>query len=884
MRREEILNVQGRPSSLFRMSTHTIYLTNFCKKKKKVSMLYSPYRALGYITSSVPVALTTLAPNYYCTSAIGRSFQVYDLSTIKLVINGQAPDEIKAVAADGETTYIACSTGIFVYKRGKQIQSSSFPSPCTCVSLIVIGKLLVCLADNMIYIWDAVELESVDNIVLSDSSFVFDRLLHPNAYLNKVLVGSQDGLLQLWNIHSKKMLFQFPSFDSPITALENTLALDVISVGCADGSIYFLNIRTATILQSFLQQGRVTGLAFAMNSNKEHLLVSSSSEGCIFLWNIDQQKLIYKVENGHAGPISTCIALTGQSVILTAGQDNCIKLWVIDESFSSLRLWKSREGHYKPPSRVRFTDDGLCVLTSSSDTTFRCLSLVNDSRTFAFSSGQISKAHFQNDGEPAMAPIVSFDSNAAKENTWDTILTCHSNDSCARTWSMKKKRVGKHVLFTSDKSFAKVSLISHCGNFGFVGTSSGKIDMFNLQSGLHRKTFSGHSKPVVGLASTIDNIKLISASLEPSLKFWDMSSGALLSTLKLSSPVSCMTYHRASDVVAVACDDLGIRIVDCENFTIIREFWGHRNRILDMTFTPDSRWLVSTSTDSSMRTWDLPLGSCIDSRKLSHIATSVSFSPTGNFMATTHVNHLGVYLWSNRSLFADVSSVRDNRTIDIDSLFESNAEENGNFTVEAEDDDVLDSFADLTVTPEENDLLLLASADLNRFHALLDKEASQKRNKPKEPPKAPVAAPFFLYNSTSIFEEEKPKSRQIKASFSGKSTFQNALMQQDPELLKIMADYSPAKLELELRLLDGDQLKILLKSLLQYLKTNKDYDLVQAYLHLLLKFHGEALLDTLKNPDELAIVKQLDWTLSDSWDKVEDMYHTILAGLEFLRT
>lgn len=42
-----------------------------------------------------------------------------------------------------------------------------------------------------------------------------------------------------------------------------------------------------------------------------------------------------------------------------------------------------------------------------------------------------------------------------------------------------------------------------------------------------------------------------------------------------------MRYHIDNDLLAVVCDDLGIRVIDLETKKIVREFWGHRNRITD---------------------------------------------------------------------------------------------------------------------------------------------------------------------------------------------------------------------------------------------------------------------------------------------------------------
>ena len=62
-------------------------------------------------------------------------------------------------------------------------------------------------------------------------------------------------------------------------------------------------------------------------------------------------------------------------------------------------------------------------------------------------------------------------------------------------------------------------------------------------------------------------------------------------------------------------------------------------------FSPDSRWLITTAMDSIIRTYDIPTGRLIDAFRTASIATSISFSPTGDFLATSHVDSVGVFLW-----------------------------------------------------------------------------------------------------------------------------------------------------------------------------------------------------------------------------------------------
>ena len=51
----------------------------------------------------------------------------------------------------------------------------------------------------------------------------------------------------------------------------------------------------------------------------------------------------------------------------------------------------------------------------------------------------------------------------------------------------------------------------------------------------------------------------------------------------------------------------------------------------------------------------MPTGRLIDAFRTSSVATSLSFSPTNDFLATSHVDSVGVYLWANRAQYSEVT-------------------------------------------------------------------------------------------------------------------------------------------------------------------------------------------------------------------------------------
>ena len=68
-------------------------------------------------------------------------------------------------------------------------------------------------------------------------------LLHPSTYINKILFGSHQGRMQLWNIKSNKLIYSFAGWDAGVTVLTQAPAIDVAAVGLADGRIVIHNLR-----------------------------------------------------------------------------------------------------------------------------------------------------------------------------------------------------------------------------------------------------------------------------------------------------------------------------------------------------------------------------------------------------------------------------------------------------------------------------------------------------------------------------------------------------------------------------------------------------------------------------------------------------------------
>ncbi|KAL2148544.1 hypothetical protein VTH82DRAFT_2098 [Thermothelomyces myriococcoides] len=277
---------------------------------------------------------------------------------------------------------------------------------------------------------------------------------------------------------------------------------------------------------------------------------------------------------------------------------------------------------------------------------------------------------------------------------WESVVTAHKDDPWARTWFWGRRRAGRWAFKTGDGEAVSTVAISPCGSFALVGSIGGSIDMYNLQSGRHRQRFPSrltpaqlrqlkmqqlkalddvnklqsmaqktfapgtgrHTKAVTGIVVDSLNRAVISCSLDGKIKFWDFVTGNLVDEIDWAPMVKITgcRYHAANDLMAFACDDHSIRVVDIETKQTIRELWGCRGDITDFCFSNDGRWIVTASRDSIIRVWDLPTSHLIDAFRLEKPCMALAFSATGEYLAGAVEGDLGVQLWTNRTLFRHV--------------------------------------------------------------------------------------------------------------------------------------------------------------------------------------------------------------------------------------
>lgn len=599
---------------------------------------------------------------------------------------------------------------------------------------------------------------------------------------------------------------------------------------------------------------------------------------------------------------------------------------------------------------------GTYILSAGLDSTLRAFSIYSERLNRSLGTASFSRKQAKKKGvrrETALgnvlAPVTQFDYVTTREKDWDNIVAIHRETLFVTTWSFDRKRMGEHKLlperFLSAGGGNKIDpklvtatavSLSTCGHFALVGFSSGHIDRFNLQSGMHRGSYimpngdTAHDGVVRALACGQLNHVIISGGADRRLAFWRFSKGNQLGALSLTSSVALLRMHVEANLLAVALDDFRVLVVDVETKRVVRRLGPHGGRITDMTLDEECRRLYVGSMDSLVYVWDLMSGLLVDRFRVASPVVSLSISPSSEFLATTHVDDLGIYLWSNLSTYSTVA-LRPLEITEVENVpklalptiksDEEEGEEEEDKTEEEEKQETAKE-NDLSIdavykSPEQiaTHLVTFSGQAVLRWRDLVNLDLTRKRNKPLEPVQKPKAAPFFLPTVSGLQgpkfslkeksndaeddqEDEKTKSakRKLQATFFPSdlgTLLEQTASNENKEtvsyrsVVEQMIEWGPAQLDAQIRMLDstggfGDRtyLAFFLELIEQLVTNGLYYELANGWLSLFLKVHIETIAS-----DELLRTKlaKIGEAINSSWTPLCRTMDECLSIIKFLR-
>ena len=246
---------------------------SFRSVRPQGSRFFSPFRTIGLVSptavpfTAIPLGTTT----FQITTSVGRSLQTYDLLTglnLVFLTRPQTPERITAIQAYRQQVLVAwagaTSAGIWIYQRGKLVGELETVSNEKIHQIIMFGTWIVGCGHSAIEIWKSSTYEHYTTITPSPSGT--GSLSHTltgsvctlPTYFNKIFVSRYDGLVEMYNVRTGKLIHAInpPSSTSgAVTALVPASAISLLAIAYEDGSLCIHDIDAGETIMQLRQPG-----------------------------------------------------------------------------------------------------------------------------------------------------------------------------------------------------------------------------------------------------------------------------------------------------------------------------------------------------------------------------------------------------------------------------------------------------------------------------------------------------------------------------------------------------------------------------------------------------------------------------------------------------
>lgn len=144
----------------------------------------------------------------------------------------------------------------------------------------------------------------------------------------------------------------------------------------------------------------------------------------------------------------------------------------------------------------------------------------------------------------------------------------------------------------------------------------------------------GHADAVTATVISPDGQTLVTGSQDGTMKFWRVSDGVLLHSVKAGS-VNSISFSPDGNNIAVGSYGATFHLYRSSDGALVQKFTGHTGQVYSVAFSPDGQTIASGSADRTVRLWRVEDGSLV--RTISghpDAVTAVAFSNDGKTIAS----------------------------------------------------------------------------------------------------------------------------------------------------------------------------------------------------------------------------------------------------------
>ncbi|KIL83578.1 beta transducin-like protein [Fusarium avenaceum] len=345
---------------------------------------------------------------------------------------------------------------------------------------------------------------------------------------------------------------------------------------------------------SQILEGHETEIGSLTVSSDNQLAATGSHDLTIKVWDLNTGSLVHTLE-GHTDIVNNLVFSSTRRYLLSVSTNplspfayNTIKFWDLE---TAICVW-TRVGSITL-DRTAFLPDGRCAIVSPDTDTVQIW-------------------------DPA---VQRYTRTLETDKRLIRFIACSPNNRwlAASIFPGSSWPVHIYALETGERKVIEFE----CARFAvfspdscsIAATSYSSVEIRDVATGDLTLRLEGHDLPVEFIAFSPDGRRMVSVSNEKQgrehqLKAWNLRNGSCIWTL-IGIAFSPETISLSSDSKWVACvhDYMSIMVASLDNDSN-RLLQGHVNLVSQAIFSPDGRWLASSSGDTTIKLWDTKTWAC----------------------------------------------------------------------------------------------------------------------------------------------------------------------------------------------------------------------------------------------------------------------------------
>lgn len=520
-------------------------------------------------------------------------------------------------------------------------------------------------SDKTIRIWDTHSKTCVKKLAGYHDVPIKSVLYSPDG---KMLMSGSKNKIIIWDVNKYSIIKQYESSDGKeikacfhpngkdiVMFNERTLRIEDINTGEIEYTKYvphYLSTLDKSLIkngESEISSSRIIS-NFSISPSGKYIACSDTRPDTLYVIDVSMDTII----SFYVGVSATINSITyvNDRQVFTSTFDGKNNLWDIGiSSFTGASIHSAKQFVLKRNEDINLSvsNDGSQLVAASSDGSIhfwsiyprrKGINLIDGNRLDFFSpiviipKGRLLGIDRGRWGrslkEWNIATGKAVDSIKLPENIWFTILPSKDCSLIAispliyqfhDTYFYKRKLHQTNIYLYSIQSRRIEKVIDSSSAVAFTSNSrllacsrNGEINFYDTKTFAHQKRLSCHAEDIYDIDISSSNKTIVTASLDGTIKQWDIASGKCLCTLsQKNNPViskkylKYVSYSPDGGYIAAVLDNILI-LWDSGTGEQVRAYKGHTGEIANYSFSSDGRWIVTTSMDGTIKVWNVQTG------------------------------------------------------------------------------------------------------------------------------------------------------------------------------------------------------------------------------------------------------------------------------------